>query len=146
MLDYGLTFLNTPIYIDNSSAIKEHNRVAYLKKDEHNEDFHKIIDFLKSSHIATAITINPTIYKGHMQQFWTNATTEEINGVPTISSKVGGRRFSITEAKIRAHLKLDDLNGITSFSISDVFENLKMMGYEGSIGDLKLEKSKFSPQ
>ncbi|KAJ9563127.1 hypothetical protein OSB04_008287 [Centaurea solstitialis] len=146
MLDYGLTFLNTPIYIDNSSAIKEHNRVAYLKKDESNEDFHEIIDFLTSSHIATAITINPTIYKGHMQQFWTNATSEELNGVPTISSKVGGRRLSITEAKIRAHLHLNDLNGITSFSISDLFENLQMMGYEGTIGNLKLDKSKFSPQ
>ncbi|KAJ9542626.1 hypothetical protein OSB04_029132 [Centaurea solstitialis] len=145
MLDYGLTFLNTPIYIDNSSAIN-HNRVAYLKKDDSNEDFHEIIDFLTSSHIATAITINPTIYKGHMQQFWTNATSEELNGVPTISSKVGGRRLSITEAKIRAHLHLDDLNGITSFSISDLFENLKMMGYEGTIGNLKLDKSKFSPQ
>ncbi|KAJ9560628.1 hypothetical protein OSB04_005788, partial [Centaurea solstitialis] len=146
MLDYGLTFLNTPIYIDNSSAIKEHNRVAYLKKDDSNEDFHEIIDFLTSSHIATAITINPTIYKGHMHQFWTNATSEEINGVPTISSKVGGRRLYITEAKIRAHLHLDDLDGITSFSISDLFENLQMMGYEGTIGNLKLDKSKFSPQ
>ncbi|KAJ9560871.1 hypothetical protein OSB04_006031 [Centaurea solstitialis] len=146
MLDYGLTFLNTPIYIDNTSAIKEHNRVAYLKKDDNNEDFHEIIDFLTSSHIATAITINPTIYKGHMQQFWTNATSEELNGVPTISSKVGGLRLFITEAKIRAHLHLDDLNGITSFSISDLFENLQMMGYEGTIGNLKLDKSKFSPQ
>ncbi|KAJ9536392.1 hypothetical protein OSB04_un000427 [Centaurea solstitialis] len=146
MLDYGLTFLNTPIYIDNSSAIKEHNRVAYLTKDNSNEDFHEIIDFVTSSHIATAITINPTIYKGHMQQFWTNATSEELNGVPTISSKVGGRRLLITEAKIRAHLHLDDLNGITSFSISDLFENLQRMGYEGTIGNLKLDKSKFSPQ
>ncbi|KAJ9548467.1 hypothetical protein OSB04_021010 [Centaurea solstitialis] len=146
MLDYGLTFLNTPIYIDNSSAIKEHNRVAYLTKDNSNEDFHEIIDFVTSSHIATAITINPTIYKGHMQQFWTNATSEELNGVPTISSKVGGRRLLLTEAKIRAHLHLDDLNGITSFSISDLFENLQRMGYEGTIGNLKLDKSKFSPQ
>ncbi|KAJ9558078.1 hypothetical protein OSB04_012692 [Centaurea solstitialis] len=163
MLDYGLTFLNTPIYIDNSSAISivnnpvKHSKtkhieirrtqsVAYLKKDDNNEDFHEIIDFLTSSHIATAITINPTIYKGHMQQFWTNATSEELNGVPTISSKVGGRRLFITEAKIRAHLHLDDLNGITSFSISDLFENLQMMGYEGTIGNLKLDKSKFSPQ
>ncbi|KAJ9544511.1 hypothetical protein OSB04_024218 [Centaurea solstitialis] len=146
MLDYGLTFLNTPIYIDNSSAIKEHNRVAYLTKDNGNEDFHEIIDFVTSSHIATAITINPKIYKGHMQQFWTNATSEELNGVPTISSKVGGRRFLLTEAKIRAHLHLDDLNGITSFSISDLFENLQRMGYEGTIGNLKLDKSKFSPQ
>ncbi|KAJ9538694.1 hypothetical protein OSB04_031427 [Centaurea solstitialis] len=146
MLDYGLTFLNTPIYIDNSSAIKEHNRVAYLTKDNGNEDFHEIIDFVTSSHIATAITINPKIYKGHMQQFWTNATSEELNGVPTISSKVCGRRFLLTEAKIRAHLHLDDLNGITSFSISDLFENLQRMGYEGTIGNLKLDKSKFSPQ
>ncbi|KAJ9535789.1 hypothetical protein OSB04_un001058 [Centaurea solstitialis] len=146
ILDYGLTFLNTPIYIDNSSAIKEHNRVAYLTKDNSNEDFHEIIDFVTSSHIATAITINPTIYKGHMQQFWTNATSEELNGVQTITSKVGGRRLLITEAKIRAHLHLDDLNGITSFSISDLFENLQRMGYEGTIGNLKLDKSKFSPQ
>ncbi|KAJ9544998.1 hypothetical protein OSB04_024705 [Centaurea solstitialis] len=221
MLDYGLTFLNTLIYIDNSSAIsivnnpvkhsktkhieirfhfirecnekkliqdqmnrhfiqrtfkilssifllsnpnstliidsicvhmatfyfeEEHNRVAYLKKHKNNEDFHGIIDFLKSLHIATAITINPPIYKGHMQQFWDNATTDDSNGVRTISSKVGGPHFTITEAKIRAHLQLDDLNGITSFSIYDVFENLKMMGYEGSTENLKLDKSKFSPQ
>ncbi|KAJ9544076.1 hypothetical protein OSB04_023783 [Centaurea solstitialis] len=91
---------------------EEHNRITYLKKDKNNEDFHEIIDFLKSSHIATAITIDPPIYKAHMQQFWDNATTDDSNDVPTISSKVGGRRFTITEAKIRAHLQLDDLNGL----------------------------------
>ncbi|KAJ9566793.1 LOW QUALITY PROTEIN: hypothetical protein OSB04_002759 [Centaurea solstitialis] len=126
--------------------VEGHNRVAYLTKDNSNEDFHEIIDFVTSSHIATAITINPIIYKGHMQQFWSNATSGEINGVATVSSKVGGRQLSINEAKIRAHLQLDDQNGITFFAISDIFENLKSMGYEGTIGNLKLDKSKFSPQ
>ncbi|KAJ9542735.1 hypothetical protein OSB04_029241 [Centaurea solstitialis] len=79
--------------------IMEHNKVAYLKKDKNDADFHEIIDFLKSSHIATAFTIDPPIYRAHIQQFWDNATTVDTNDVPTISSIVGGRQFTITEAK-----------------------------------------------
>ncbi|KAJ9561499.1 hypothetical protein OSB04_006659 [Centaurea solstitialis] len=71
---------------DTAASNQEHNKVAYLKKDKNNADFHEIIDFLKPSHIAIAITIDPPIYRAHMQQFWENATTVDTNDVPTISS------------------------------------------------------------
>ncbi|KAI3681337.1 hypothetical protein L6452_36128 [Arctium lappa] len=98
MLDYGVTFLHTPIFIDNSSAISigihsstqfslsfneqehpcsmasmafidEHNEIAMLQKPKQAAGFHQIVDFLKTSHIAHALTIAPTIYIEHQRQF-----------------------------------------------------------------------------
>ncbi|KAI3728784.1 hypothetical protein L6452_17426 [Arctium lappa] len=147
MLDYGVTFLHTPIFIDNSSAISivnnpvkhsktkhieiryhfirdcnekklvqvvkvhtdnqfadlftkafdgihsrtqfslsfkeqehpssmasmafidEHNEIAMLQKPKQAAGFHQIVDFLKSSHIAHALTVAPTIYIEHQRQF-----------------------------------------------------------------------------
>ncbi|KAJ9562511.1 hypothetical protein OSB04_007671 [Centaurea solstitialis] len=145
MQDYGLSFLQTPIYIDNNSAIsivnnpvkhsktkhieikyhlirdcnekkliqvlkvhtddqyadlftkafdvgsvesimesmcfiKDHNKVGYFKKDVHSEGFEDILDFLASSHIAYAATINPTIYIQHQHDFWLNAVIQEEQG------------------------------------------------------------------
>ncbi|KAI3735473.1 hypothetical protein L6452_14972 [Arctium lappa] len=125
MLDYGVTFLHTPIFINNNSAISivnnpvkhsktkhieissnivkygyyclvvytanaklllltlfllpdsvttaglvfidDHNELEMLQKPKQSEGFHQIVDFLKSSHIAYALTVNPTIYVEHMR-------------------------------------------------------------------------------
>ncbi|KAJ9538414.1 hypothetical protein OSB04_031147 [Centaurea solstitialis] len=172
MQDYGLSFLQTPIYIDNNSAIsivnnpvkhsktkhieikyhfirdcnekkliqvlkvhtddqyadlftkafdvgrvlfaksimdslcfiKDHNKVGYFTKDANSEGFEDILDFLASSHIAYAATINPTIYIQHMNDFWSNAFIQEEEGVKIIQTTICGHSLTLTPAKIRFHL------------------------------------------
>ncbi|KAJ9543926.1 hypothetical protein OSB04_023633 [Centaurea solstitialis] len=156
MIDYGLTFLQTPIYIDNNSAISivnnpvkhsktkhieirfhfirdcnekkliqvlkvhtdnqfadlftkafdvgrfnflDHNKVGYFKKDVHSEGFEDILDFLASSHIAYAATINPTIYIQHQHDFWLNAVIQEEQGVKAIQTTICGSKTSLKYLK-----------------------------------------------
>ncbi|KAJ9552103.1 hypothetical protein OSB04_016148 [Centaurea solstitialis] len=49
--------------------VKDHNKVGYLTKDSNSEGFEDILDFLASSTIAYAATLNPTIYIRHMNDF-----------------------------------------------------------------------------
>ncbi|GJW14359.1 hypothetical protein Tco_0018492, partial [Tanacetum coccineum] len=45
----------------NLEFVDQHNMVAYLEKTEGNSDFHEIVDFLASSSIHHALTINATV-------------------------------------------------------------------------------------
>ncbi|KAJ9552679.1 hypothetical protein OSB04_016724 [Centaurea solstitialis] len=214
MQDYGLSFLQTPIYIDNNSAlsivnnpvkhsktkhiqikyhfirdcnekkiiqvlkvhtddqyadlftkafdvgrvliaqssmdsmcfIKDHNKVGYFKKDANSEGFHDILDFLASSHIAYAATINPIIYIQHMNDFWSNAVIQEEDGVKIIQTTICGHALTLTPAKIRFHLQLNDEGGITMLKPSIIMEAFERMGYTGSRTSLKYLKGKFCPQ
>ncbi|KAJ9565499.1 hypothetical protein OSB04_001465 [Centaurea solstitialis] len=213
MQDYGLSFLQTPIYIDNNSAISivnnpvkhsktkhieikyhlirdcnekkliqvqkvhtddqyadlftkafdvgsslmwqmevqkahkaDHNKVGYISKGGDSEGFEDIVDFLASSHIAHAATITPTIYIQHMQDFWMNGVVQEEDGVKRIQTTICGLSLTLTPAKIRHHLQLNDEGGISMLSTRTIMENLLKMGYTGSQTSLKYLKSQFCPQ
>ncbi|KAJ9543955.1 hypothetical protein OSB04_023662 [Centaurea solstitialis] len=214
MQDYGLSFLQTPIYIDNNSAIsivnnpvkhsktkhieikyhlirdcnekkliqvlkvhtddqyadlftkafdvgkvyciesimesmcfiKDHNKVGYFKKDVHSEGFEDILEFLASSHIAYAATINPTIYIQHQHDFWLNAVIQEEQGVKAIQTTICGHSLTLTPEKIRLHLQFHDERGISMLSTKTLMENLLRMGYTGSKTSLKYLKGKLCPQ
>ncbi|KAI3684718.1 hypothetical protein L6452_33943 [Arctium lappa] len=177
MLDYGVTFLHTPIFIDNSSAISivnnpvkhlktkhieispvysssmasmtfidEHNEIAMLQKPKQADGFHQIVDFLKTSHIAYALTVSPSIYIEHQKQFWANATTITENGVQIIKTRVCDKSLTVSEEVIRTSLRLDDAAGISSISNDELFSTLTRMGYGGPLGVFKFSKAKFSPQ
>ncbi|KAJ9548565.1 hypothetical protein OSB04_021108 [Centaurea solstitialis] len=177
MQDYGLSFLQTPIYIDNNSAIsivnnpvkhsktkhieikyhlirdcnekkliQDHNKVGYISKGGDSEGFEDIVDFLASSHIAHAATITPTIYIQHMQDFWMNGVVQEEDGVKRIQTTICGLSLTLTPAKIRHHLQLNDEGGISMLSTQTIMENLLKMGYTGSQTSLKYLKSQFCPQ
>ncbi|GJU88210.1 putative ribonuclease H-like domain-containing protein [Tanacetum coccineum] len=76
------------------------------------EEFHEIVDFLAGSHIRYALTTNPTIYVSLVEQFWQTATVETINdGEPHITVTVDEHNFAITEASVRRHLQLADVDG-----------------------------------
>ncbi|KAJ9567763.1 hypothetical protein OSB04_003729 [Centaurea solstitialis] len=94
--------------MDSLTFIKDHNKIGYLTKDNHSEGFEDILDFLASSNIAYAATIDPTIYIQHMQDFWSNAVFQEVEGVKSIQTTICGQSITITPAKIRLHLKLND--------------------------------------
>ncbi|GKG61726.1 hypothetical protein Tco_0621435, partial [Tanacetum coccineum] len=57
---------------------------------------------------------NPTIYDSLVEQFWQAAIVETINdGEPHITVTVDEHNFAITEAFVRRHLQLADVDGIT---------------------------------
>ncbi|KAI3718375.1 hypothetical protein L6452_19242 [Arctium lappa] len=126
--------------------IDEHNEIAMLQKPKQAEGFHQIVDFLKTSHIAHALTVAPTIYIEHQRLFWANATIVAENGVPMIKTTVCGKPLTVTEEVIRISLRLDDASGIMSISNDELFSNLTRMGYGGPLGVFKFSKAKFSPQ
>ncbi|GJY03899.1 hypothetical protein Tco_0369839 [Tanacetum coccineum] len=96
--------------------------VAFLKKPEGSEGFHQIVDFLNSTHIKYALTENPTIYVSLIHQFWQTAfaSTSE-NGEMEITATIDGRVKIVTEASIRRHLKIEDSDGISTYTNTDIF-------------------------
>ena len=101
--------------------IDHHNMLAMLSKVKESEGFHEILDFLRSSHLAHALTVNPRVYVDHIQQFWTNATIHGDEGNQTIRSLVHVRTIIISEALIRTHLQLADEEGIFSLPSETLF-------------------------
>ncbi|GKC70816.1 hypothetical protein Tco_1116699, partial [Tanacetum coccineum] len=121
--------------------------VAYLQKLEGSEAFHKIVDFLNSSHIKYALIENPKIYISLIQQFWGTATARTTNdGEVEIIASIDRQVKTITEASLRRHLKLEDFDGITSLPNTEIFEQLALMGYVSNSARLTFKKGYFSPQ
>ncbi|KAI3728791.1 hypothetical protein L6452_17434 [Arctium lappa] len=114
--------------------IDEHNEIAMLQKPKQDAGFHQIVDFLKSSHIAHALTVSPSVYIEHQRQFWANATIVAENGVQMIKTRVCEKPLIVTEEVIRISLRLDDASGITSIPNDELFSNLTRMGYGGPLG------------
>ncbi|GJY13366.1 hypothetical protein Tco_0382675 [Tanacetum coccineum] len=124
-----------------------HNMVAILEKTESNTDFHQIVDFLEASHIRYALTVRPTVYVSHIQQFWSTARVETVDGETKIIAKVNGRQRTVTESSIRRHLKLLDDEGISTLPDNELFENLSLMGYNISPNQrFSFQKGQFSHQ
>nr|GEV70150.1 ribonuclease H-like domain, reverse transcriptase, RNA-dependent DNA polymerase [Tanacetum cinerariifolium] len=107
-----------------------HNMIAYLNKTKGSEGFHQIVDFLNSSHIKFALTVNPTIYTLLIQHFWQIAIantldTQEIQ----ITTTIDGNVKLISEASIRRHLKLENSDGISTLPNTKIFKQLTLMGH-----------------
>ncbi|GKC55476.1 hypothetical protein Tco_1078221 [Tanacetum coccineum] len=103
--------------------------IAYLQKSEGSEGFHQIIDFLTASHIKYALTENPTIYVYLIEQFWQTATASTlVDGDIGITVTIDGKVKVVSEASIRIHLKLEDSNGISTLSTTEIFKQLALMG------------------
>ncbi|GJV01640.1 hypothetical protein Tco_1335209 [Tanacetum coccineum] len=83
-----------------------HNMVAILEKTEHNTDFHQIVDFLEASPLRI----------------------ETADGETHIIAKINGEQVTVSESSIRRKLKLKDMEGISDFPDTDLFENLSRMG------------------
>ncbi|GJY88950.1 hypothetical protein Tco_0503578 [Tanacetum coccineum] len=109
----------------------KHNMVAYLKKPTRSKGFQEIVDFLNGSHIRYALTKNPTIYVSLIEKFWQSSTVRTIdNGEQEITATVDGKEFTITEASVRRHLQLADVDGISVLLTTEIFDQLSLMGYQ----------------
>ncbi|GKB62330.1 hypothetical protein Tco_0918516 [Tanacetum coccineum] len=121
--------------------------VAFLEKSTGSAGFHQIIDFLNRSHICYALTKKPAISISFIKQFWRSAeASTDDNGKVKITATIDGHSMSITKASLRRHLKLDDLDGITSIPNSKIFEQLTLMGYYTDLDKLTFQKGAFLPQ
>ncbi|GKB46115.1 hypothetical protein Tco_0896868 [Tanacetum coccineum] len=124
-------FLNsiTKWRIWNSAANTKH--VPYLKKPYLGvKDSIDIVDFLNGSHIRYALTKNPTIYVSLIKKFWQTATVRIVdNRDQEITATIDGKEFTITEASVRRHLQLADVDGISVLPTTEIFDQLSLMGY-----------------
>nr|GEV68719.1 hypothetical protein [Tanacetum cinerariifolium] len=121
-------------YSDNDYGGATQDRKQPLKGvsfwgEEHNIDFHPIVDFLEASHIRCALTISPSVYVSHIRQFWSTARIKTTNQETKILANVDGKPRTISESSLRMHLKLSDEDGISSLPDTVLFENLSLMGY-----------------
>nr|GFA82690.1 hypothetical protein [Tanacetum cinerariifolium]GFA89806.1 hypothetical protein [Tanacetum cinerariifolium] len=89
----------------NLDFCNKHNMVVFLKKSEGSEGFHQILDFINSTLINTLD-----------------------DGMMKIIATIDGRIKTITKASIKRHLKLEDLDGITTLPNTKIFEQLALMG------------------
>ncbi|GJY54490.1 hypothetical protein Tco_0446154 [Tanacetum coccineum] len=71
---------------------------------------------------------NPTIYVSLIEQFWQTATIETVNdGEQHITVTVYEQTIAITEASIRRHIQLADVDGISSLPNTEIFVQLTLM-------------------
>nr|GEX20118.1 putative reverse transcriptase, RNA-dependent DNA polymerase [Tanacetum cinerariifolium] len=103
-------------------------RFQYLV-DEHNQDFHQILDFVRASHIRYALTFPPTIHVSHIRQFWSTARIETTEEGTKILDTIDSKLRTVSKSSIRRNLKLNDEAGISSLPDAELFENLQLMGY-----------------
>ncbi|KAI3770975.1 hypothetical protein L6452_02123 [Arctium lappa] len=172
MLDYGITFLHTPIFIDNSSAISNVNNLVKHSKIKHIEiRYHFIRDCneKKLIQVAKVHTDNQfadlftkafdvgrftflvtreliTLLRVPKASKSANATIVTENGVQVIKTRVCDKPLSVSEKVIRICIRLDDAAGITSIPNEDLFSNLSRMRYGGQLGGFKFLKAKFYTQ
>nr|GEW82971.1 hypothetical protein [Tanacetum cinerariifolium] len=123
-----------------------YNMVAYLIKSDASEGFDQIIDFLNSSYIAYALTVNPTIFVSCIKQFWTTVVVKQSNDVTRLQALVDKKKVLVTEATIRDVLRFDDAEGVDCLPNEEIFATLASMGYEKPSTKLTFYKAFISSQ
>nr|GEW39841.1 putative ribonuclease H-like domain-containing protein [Tanacetum cinerariifolium] len=112
MLNYGLNFMNTKIYIDHKSIICIVKNPVFHSKTKHIEIRHhfirdsykkKLIHVIK---IHTDHNIADLLTKAF--DFWTSAKVETVNEDVQLHALVDGKKVIVNEASIRCDLRLDD--------------------------------------
>nr|GEV02952.1 putative ribonuclease H-like domain-containing protein [Tanacetum cinerariifolium] len=124
----------------------EHNKVGYLLKPTRRDECHKIIDFLRSSHIKYALSTNPTIFDSLVKQFLSTTTLRAPElGPPAILATIDRTPYTITEELVRSRLQLADDGGVADLPILKIYSGMDNLGYVTE-GKLTFFKNKFSPQ
>ncbi|GJT05217.1 hypothetical protein Tco_0839679 [Tanacetum coccineum] len=124
--------------MSNLNFVETHNLVAFLEKLEESDGFEGIIDFLNSSSIRYALTVNLTIYTSCIKQFWATAKANTVNREVQIQALVDGLKVIVTETRVRRVLKLKNAKGTNCLPTATIFAKLERMGVK------KLEKKKKS--
>ncbi|GJW38314.1 putative ribonuclease H-like domain-containing protein [Tanacetum coccineum] len=125
-----------------------------FKDPDYPEKVYKVIKAVYGLHqapracqIQYALIKNPKIYVSLIQQFWGTTTARTTDdGEVEITASIDGQVKTITETSLRRHLKLEDSDGITSLSNTEIFEQLALMRYVSDSARLTFQKGHFSPQ
>ncbi|GJU83793.1 hypothetical protein Tco_1286158 [Tanacetum coccineum] len=129
--------------MSNLNFAETHNMIAFLEKPIECDGFEEIYDFLNTSSIKYALTVNPTIYTTCIEQFWATAKAMTVNGERQIQALVEKKKVIITEM---SDLKLEDAEGTECLPNDVIFEQLTLMGYENLTQRLTFSNAYFSPQ
>ncbi|GJX01858.1 hypothetical protein Tco_0185771 [Tanacetum coccineum] len=136
LLDYGYNFMNTVIYIDNTTlASPEQTATAMASPKQTAIGKDSSNPFMAGSLPKTTLCVNLSA----------EILTDD-NGTVKIHATIDGHSFSITEGSLWRHLKLDDQDGITSLPTTEIFAQLALMGYATDSDKLTFQKGLFSPQ
>nr|GEV05363.1 hypothetical protein [Tanacetum cinerariifolium] len=125
----------------------DHNKVAYLEKGKGWEAYEHILDFLHMSHIWYALTYRlHIVFDSLVKQFWATATVHNHEAGPSqILANINGNEVVVTESLIRTQLQLNDVDGLYAFSLTDVLDGMRVIGYPTD-GSLTFYKAKLLPQ
>ncbi|KAJ9553033.1 hypothetical protein OSB04_017078 [Centaurea solstitialis] len=148
MLDYGLSFLQTPIYIDNNSAISIVNNPIKHSKTKHMEiKYHFIRDcnekkliqvlkvdtddqfadlFTKAFDVGSGKNDTRT-FLNYIAIDQVRLPVNESKGVKSIHTTIYGQSLTVNPQKIRQHLRFNDEGGITMLSPSDIMDAMLRM-------------------
>ncbi|GJU96498.1 hypothetical protein Tco_1321254 [Tanacetum coccineum] len=114
--------------MSNLKFAETHNLIAFLEKPKESDGFEGIINFLNTSSIKYALTVNPTIYTSCVKQFWATAKVKTVNREVQIQALVDGEKLIITETSVRRTLQLKDAEGTECLPNATIFEQLTLMG------------------
>ena len=126
--------------------VSKHNMIACVEKNDRNTEFHQIINFIMGCSVNYSLLVSPDLIQTWLQQFWTTAEEHKIDDVVYVRAKVAGKKVLISEASIREDLQFNDEEGVNFFADEVIWENMRAMGYEGSLTQLSFHKALFSPQ
>nr|GEZ64147.1 xylulose kinase-1 [Tanacetum cinerariifolium] len=124
--------------------VDTHNMITYLSKSNVSEGFKQIIDFLNTSAIQYALTVNPNIYVSCIKQFWSSVSVKKVNDVMRLQALSDRKKVIITKDTVREALHLDEAESINCLPNEEIFTELARMGYEKPSTKLTFYKAFFS--
>nr|GEW87549.1 hypothetical protein [Tanacetum cinerariifolium] len=122
------------------------SRASHTWACDASEGFDQIIDFLNTSAIQYALTVNPNIYVSCIKQFWSSVSVKKVNDVIRLQALDDRKKVIITEATVQEALRLDDAESIDCLPNEEIFTKLSRMGYEKPSTKLTFYKEFFSAQ
>ncbi|GJX99501.1 putative ribonuclease H-like domain-containing protein [Tanacetum coccineum] len=105
--------------------IQETDSGSGPRKPKESNGFEEIIDFLNTSSVQYALTVNPTIYTTCIEPFWTSAKVKTVKEERQIQALVDKKKVIISETSIRSDLKLDDAEGTNCLPTATIFAELE---------------------
>nr|GEZ92243.1 putative ribonuclease H-like domain-containing protein [Tanacetum cinerariifolium] len=144
---YSFMLLDWFLLIVMLFLLNDHNKVTYLEKGKGWEAYEQILDFLNRSHIRCALThCPPIVFNSLVKQFWATATMRTLEAGPSeIITTIAGNEVVVTESLIRTQLHLNDEHGLYEFTLHDVLDGMREIGYPID-ESLTFYKAKLSPQ
>ncbi|GKC95713.1 hypothetical protein Tco_1161155 [Tanacetum coccineum] len=111
--------------------VETHNLVAFMEKYADSEDFDQIIDFLNASSIRYALTVNPTIFVSHIDQFWSTSVIKKNNGQTKIYALIDGRKIKLLVNQLDG-LSTNHRKYVVPCHTQKIFANMKRANKEFS--------------